>query len=270
MNPTPNCHCDGLEPDIIALAFAVVEATAQLAARVRTFYYEVVLAGHACPQCAGHLHMRREGQCACEACEYTFDPTLAFQECSTCGGQPRVRIRRYECRCCGAEVRSRFLFDGLIFDAEYFRTKMAESRQRQQARREQVQERLAGSRSETLETLPIALDGFPDLIAVLNSLSTGTGPPVRLSPREEFNLRRYETHITACLQTIPITFDEIPPLSENTLYDRVWRFIALLFLAQAGSIQVWQEGPTIFVMSHEADREGQAVPGNVEAADGIA
>ena len=57
MKPTTLPRSDGAEPDIIVLAFAVAEATAQLMARVRTFYYEVVLANHSCPRCTGHLQI---------------------------------------------------------------------------------------------------------------------------------------------------------------------------------------------------------------------
>lgn len=269
MNPTKPPLCDGMEPDIIGMAFALAEAAAQLVAHVRTFYYEVVLAGHACPKCAAGLRMVREGECRCQACGNTFDPTIKFQECTVCGGKPRVRIRRYECRHCGTEVASRFLFDGLIFDAAYFREKMAEHRQRRREQREQIRQTLSASRSEALEPGPANLDGLPDLVAVLNSLSAGTDSPIRLAQREEFSLRRYEAHVQAHLRTIPIPFDEIPPLSENTLYDRVWRLIAILFLAQAGVIRVWQDGSTIMVIPRETDRERQAVPRDLEDTHGV-
>jgi hypothetical protein len=269
MNPTQCCHCDGPELDIVALAFTVAEAAAQLVARVRDFYYEVVLSCHVCPRCAGHLHMRREGQCACETCGHALDPTITFQVCSTCGGAPRLRISRYECRRCGTEITSRFLFDGLVFDAAYFRSKMAESRQRRTARRERIQQMLTESRSDTVEPAPIVLDGLPDLVAVLNQLSASPDTRVSLPPREQSNLQCYEAHVQAHVRAIPITFEQIPPRSDNALYDRVWRFIAILFLAQSGTLRVWQAGPTIWVMKHEADREGQAIPGNLAAADGV-
>ena len=50
-----------------------------------------------------------------------FDPTIAFQRCTACDGRIGLQIRRYRCRKCGSEVVSRFLFDGLVFNAEYFR-----------------------------------------------------------------------------------------------------------------------------------------------------
>jgi hypothetical protein len=270
MKPNPIRVCDDTTPDIIGLAFMVAEAAVQLVARVRSFYYELVLAGHACPKCAGRLEMVREGRCRCQVCRCTFDPTVVFQECGACGGQPRLRIRRYECRRCGTEVTSRFLFDGLVFDAAYFCAKMAEHRQRRRERRQRIQEMLATSRSGALEPGPVSLDELPDLVAVLNRLSGGADPAVRLPPREEFNLQRYEAHVQAHLGPIPISFEDIPPLSRNALYDRVWRFIAILFLAQAGAIRVWQEGATIWVTTREVDRERQAIPGNAAAADGVA
>jgi hypothetical protein len=58
--------------------------------------------------------------------------TPAFQRCDACGGELAVAIRRYRCRQCGADATLRFLFDGLVFDAEYFRQKMYECRSRKQ------------------------------------------------------------------------------------------------------------------------------------------
>jgi hypothetical protein len=269
MIPIEASSFDDAEPDIVGLAFVLAETAVQLVARVRGFYYEVVLSGHDCPKCAGVLVMLQEGRCRCEACRHAFDPTIAFQECAACGGKPRLRIRRYECCRCGVEITSRFLFDGLVFDAAYFREKMAEHRERRREQQERIQHMLSASRSGTLEPGPASLEGLPDLLAVLNSLTAPTELAARLPPREAFSLQRYEAHVQAHLREIPITFDEIPPLSENTPYDRVWRFIAILFLAHAGAIRVWQEGPTILVILREADREGQAVPRDVEDAHGV-
>jgi len=79
-----------------------------------------------------------------------LDPTISFQRCSACGGVPVLRVRRYNCRDCGIVIQSIFLFDGLIFDGEYFRQKMIESRQRRKEQRERVREMLAESRSGDL------------------------------------------------------------------------------------------------------------------------
>lgn len=270
MPPRLPSSCESGDIDIIGLAYTLAGAVERLVGRVRAFYYEVALSGHHCPACDGHLMMVREGQCRCDSCGRAFDPTAAFQACTTCGGQPRLRIRRYECSRCGADVTSRFLFDGLVFDAAYFREKMVEHRERQREHRKERQEQVLVSRSNDLEPGPVNLDDLPDLVSVLDSLSKGVLPPIPISPSSAFTLQRYEAHVTAHLQPIAITFNDIPPLSENTLKDRIWRFIAILFLAQSGAIRLWQENTTIWLMPHETHRERQAVPGDVEAVDGVA
>jgi len=49
----------------------------------------------------------------------------------------------------------------------------------------------------------------------------------------------------------------------------VRRFIAVIFLAHAGVIDIWQEGQEIMVIKHEANREGQDVFGELEESDGV-
>jgi hypothetical protein len=74
---------------------------------------------------------------------------------------------------------SRFLFDGLVFDATYFRKKMAESRKRKQEQRERVRRLLAGTRSGAL-VLP-GMDPSPDLLTALNQLAGGSRSSLRLA-----------------------------------------------------------------------------------------
>lgn len=52
-------------------------------------------------------------------------------------------MRRYECAGCGTEIASRFVFDGLVFDANYFGQRMAEHRRRRREQRERVRQMLA-------------------------------------------------------------------------------------------------------------------------------
>jgi chromatin segregation and condensation protein Rec8/ScpA/Scc1 (kleisin family) len=49
----------------------------------------------------------------------------------------------------------------------------------------------------------------------------------------------------------------------------VWRFIAVIFLAHEGRVEIVQEGEEIMVMQRETDREGCKVPGDLEEADGV-
>jgi hypothetical protein len=186
-----------------------------------------------------------------------------------CGGKAVLRVRRYQCQQCGAEVASRFLFDGLVFDTKYFQQKMAKSRKRRNERRERVREMLSESRSDALQTPAADLDASPGLIEALNGLTLDTNGPLSWKPKAGFDLKRYERHIQAHIRDFPTSLDNLPPLEENTRKDRIWRFIAIIFLAHFGLIDIWQDGQKIMVMKHETNREGQDVSGDTEAADGI-
>ena len=239
--------------NIISMAFRVTEAVTGYTDRVRQFFYEVMLLAHACPNCEGKLAMVAEGRCRCGSCGHVLDPTIAFQRCSDCGGTPKIEIRRYHCSQCGRDVVSRFLFDGLVFDAQYFRQKMAEHRERKSDRRTRLQMRLIEDRSLRLDVGPADLGAVPGLAEALNSLIAGAQPGVLRLGSEGFDLSRYEGHVQAHLEPYPIMFDEIPPLSDDARLDRVWRFIAIIFMAHAGLIEVQQEGLEIMVMHRETD-----------------
>jgi len=74
--------------------------------------------------------------------------------------------------------------------------------------------------------------------------------------RDEFDLKCYETHLKAHIQEFPVNLRDIPPLSENLRKDLIWRFIAVIFLAHTGIVDIWQERQDIMVIKHEANREG--------------
>ena len=254
---------------MIGLAFGVARAVAGWAEHARLFFYDVVLADRTCPDCEGPLGMVAEGRCRCKSCGRVFDPTPAFQTCPGCGGPVELKVSRYRCCECGADVPSRFLFDGLVFDAEYFRQRMDEHRQRKLAQRERVRQMLAGSRSEALLPSSADLDEVPGLAEALNNLVSGI-PMVQLPwSKDDFDLRRYEGHLQAHIGAIPLAFEHIPPLAENRRLDRVRRFIAILYLASAGIIDVWQDGQVVMVMKHETDGERQGLLGDAEDADGV-
>jgi hypothetical protein len=255
--------------NIIEMAFRMSERVQGFRERVRRFFYEVMLSGHSCPKCDGLLEMISDGRSRCAGCGAILDPTIAFQRCSSCGGKPRLQVRRYVCSSCSGVVVSRFLFDGLVFDAEYFRQKVAESRERKRELRERVRQMLAASRSNAIQLEALELQEANGLFQALDSL-TLEGFAAALPPsRSRFDLRRYEAHIQAHLRPIPLSLDQIPPLSEDTRLDRVWRFITLIFLAHAGVIRIWQQGDTIMVIKHEANGEGSSIPGDLEEADGV-
>ena len=254
---------------IIERALGLAQAVAGFVSRARQFFHAVMLYGHRCPSCGGSLQMEQERRCRCRCCGDIFDPTAAFQRCPACGGSARLRIRRYECVTCNTEIVSRFLFDGRVFDAAYFRQKMVEHRQRKRELRSRVRQMLSGTRSNAIAVPPAELAGVPGLLEALNSLTAGAEAALTSGIERRFDLHRYQKHIQAHLRPFPTALDDLPPLSENRRLDRIWRFIAIIFLAHAGLASVWQEGENILVKQREADREGSNVPGDSEQADGV-
>jgi len=239
--------------NIRALAFDMIRTVELFLGKAKAFFYSVMLLGYRCPKCNGSLIMVSEGKCLCASCSKEFDPTVSFQRCSICGGVPLLKVRRYECKNCGSDIQSRFLFDGLAFDFNYFRQKMLESRQRKAERRERVRQMLAESRSADLPLGAVDLAAVPGLLDALNGLTAGLDVAFEKESREEFDLKRYETHIKAYIQDFSTSLSEIPPLSENIRKDLIWRFITVIFLAHAGIIDVQQQGRDIMVIKREID-----------------
>ena len=210
-----------------------------------------MLLGHACPKCNQSLQMIAESKCRCRSCGYEFDPTLVFQQCVHCEGLPTLKIRRYVCRKCGEKIKSKFVFEGLIFDARYFNQKMAESRQRKKEQREKVRLMLAECRSDAVATDPVDLQSMPDLLDALNKLTQGEDIPLKLDLKIPFDLHLYQEHILKHLDSDPINFLNIPPCSQEKRLDVIWRFVALIFLTHAGRIEIKQEGESIWVKQTE-------------------
>jgi len=255
--------------DIIKLAFDMTAAVQRFVEHVRRYYYGIMLFGYRCPQCHGAFVMVAEGRCMCTGCRNELDPTVAFQRCSACGGVPVLRVRRYQCRDCNGDIASKFLFDGTVFDTEYFRRKMSESRQRKEQQAEQVRQMLAESRSDALPLPPADIESIPGLMDALNGLTAGLNTPFATESNNEFDLQRYERHIQAHIQDFPVNLLDIPPLSEHARKDLIWRFIAVIFLAHTGCVDIWQDEQDIMMIKHEADTEGCGVPGEFEDTDRI-
>ncbi len=194
---------------------------------------------------------------------------MSFQRCSACGGAPRLRVRRYQCRHCRGDITSKFLFDGTVFDADYFRQRMSESRRRKKQQTERVRQMLAESRSADLPLPPADLNSAPGLVDALNGLTLGLDTTLPTEPHDQFDLKRYETHIEAYIRHFPVNLLDIPPLGEDARKDLIWRFIAIIFLAHTGIVDIWQDEQDIMVIKHEANTEGQGVPGEFEQADRI-
>jgi hypothetical protein len=107
------------------------------------------------------------------------------------------------------------------------------------------------------------------LVDALNGLTVGQSTDFVTESHDQFDLKRYERHIQGHIQHVPINLLDIPPLSENARKDLIWRFIAVIFLAHAGVVDIWQDGQDIMVIKREADTEGCGVPGGLEDTDRI-
>jgi len=255
--------------DIIKLAFNMTAAVQRYVDKVRRFYYWAMLLSYRCPKCNSSLAMVAEGRCKCTGCQNELDPTVEFQRCPACGGVPVLRVRRYQCRNCGGDIASKFLFDGTVFNADYFRRKMSESRQRKKQQHECVRQMLAESRSAVLPLPPVDLNCVPGLVDALDGLTAGLDTALPAEAHNQFDLKRYETHIKAHIRHFPMSLLEIPLLSEDARKDLIWRFIAVIFLAHGGIVDIWQDEQEIMVIKHEANTEGQGVLGEFEQADRI-
>ena len=254
--------------NIVARAFDMAVAVKEFMARAKRFYYLVMLFGYRCPKCNGSLTMVGDSRCRCDICNRQFDPTVRFQRCSNCGGAPVLRVKRYQCKSCNGQINSVFLFDGVVFDAGYFRKKMAESRQRKKELRQRVQEMLAQCRPKPLPLDAPDLSSVPGLMEALSGLTGGLEVPLPPELKGKFDLDRYQAHITSHLEAGPSTLRNIPALIDDLRLDLIWKFIAVIFLAHTGSVHVRQQGQAIWVIRHD-DREGQDIPGETEGTDGF-
>ena len=235
---------------------SLFDAIAAFKENVRALFYLAVLLDHVCPACGGNVRMTREGRCGCERCRRTLDPTVIFQRCPRCDGTLRLNIRRYECRQCGFDVVSRYLFDGLVFDAEYFRRKMAEHREREARRYDELRELPLMNRSGAIDLGGYDLNEMPGLVDALDALVNAHIDHPSPEMRPHFDLRKYQAHLLSCLDENQTSFDDVPVLTENRRQDRIGLFIAMIFLLQTGRVFAFQEKDNILLTLHDPHRKG--------------
>ena len=148
--------------------------------KVRSFYFDVILSTVKCPQCEGRLKMIGQSQCRCK-CGLVLDPTVEFQHSPCCGAQLVRKTYHYACSACQKIVSSRFLFDEKVFNREYFRQLMRESRERKRQKREEIRKLLAESRSETLSFMEEPdLESIPGLLDDLENFIEAVKPEIYL------------------------------------------------------------------------------------------
>ena len=225
--------------------------------QARQFYFEVILISVKCPVCGGRLQMSGTNECTC-SCGKVLDPTLTFQKSSCCSAKLIRKTFHYVCSCCHKTVSSRFLFDEKIFDKEYFREMMRESRERSKSKKEELKRLLANSRSDVLQLSDNPdLESVPGLVGDLNAFVQAESDKVNQTVFVEkpyFSMNDYRNHIDSILTWDGIQFSEIVPLIDDIRIDRIWRFITLIYMHQDREVNLSQQEQDILVrrVYHEA------------------
>lgn len=223
---------------------------------VRSFYFEVLLSAHPCPDCGARLEMVGVSRARCSGCGATLDPTVAFQRSSCCGAGLVLRRTHYACAKCGAVVPSMFLFDESVFDSEYFKQAMRESRERARERRERVRLMLLGTRSDSLSITELPrLNDVPGLADALAEFIQGTREVslTDFAGTDTFNMAAYRDTILKSLGGCSVFFDAIPTVGQDPRKDRVRRFVTLVFMEQDREVSLIQYGEKIVVERYEAE-----------------
>lgn len=223
---------------------------------VLSFYFEVLLSAHPCPDCTGRLDMVGTSRARCLGCGAELDPTVAFHRSPCCGAALVLRRTHYACAVCGAVVRSMFLFDESVFDSEYFKEAMRESRERARERRERVRLMLLGTRSDSLSIAALpGLEEVPGLLDALAAFVRGAPPtgPVDCEERDVFDMAEYRRAILASLCGCSVLFDAIPRVGQDPRKDRVRRFVTLMFMEQDCEVRLTQCGEIIVVERYGAE-----------------
>jgi DNA-directed RNA polymerase subunit RPC12/RpoP len=230
---------------------------ADFKAKAKEFYFQVLLSAYSCPRCGRDLHMTGTGDCSCPH-GHRLDPTLTFQKSPCCQAKLQKQILHYRCSKCGAVTLSKFVFDERVFDAEYFRERMQEYRERARRQKDKRKNLLAESRSNrlTLEE-PVLLDRLPGLIDDLDNFiaSRQVTLPEFSGNQYSYDMGAYKTHIQANIPGYQILFSQIPSRIANRRLDTVWRFMTLLFMDQAREIDLSQYDQDIMIrrISNELD-----------------
>ena len=204
--------------------------------QARQFYYAVMLSGHACPECGGSLEMIGEGRCRCRRCG---------EQLRSDAGLPAVPALRRQAATAGAAVRVPGSADRCAIPVPVRRPGLrCRVLPAEDGGIPGAQDGTAGTGPADAGREPVA--GSPRCRrSIWTTMSGAAGSterpgsrmqtPVFLSnPPAAFDLSRYQAHVQAHIRPIPVSLEQIPPLSENRRLDRIWRFIAIIFLAHAG------------------------------------
>lgn len=149
-------------------------------------------------------------------------------------------------------MRSLFCFGERLFNNEYFREMMRESRQRKEEEAEKLRHLLLEARS---------LPYWPQAVPVLDNpaqfdedleefISPLPASQTKKTPvRPFFDLHAYRRHLLDRVQGCVVQFDGVSALVQDARLDRVYRFITAVFLDHEGLLDIEQhhDGTIILV-----------------------
>lgn len=216
----------------------------QFRERARVLFYAVMLFQKECIACRSTtLQMEEDGHCRCRECGHAFDPTVAFQTCPDCDEAPALMVHHYWCGRCRRTVRSVFCFDERIFNNDYFREMMQASRQRKREAIDKLRQQLADSRSPPFwpDTAPLLADAtdFEAVLAPFVAALPAMPAPIG-GVRPIFDLDAYRRHLLKVVPGCLVDFEGVSTLIPDSKLDRVYRFIAAIFLEQEGMLTLDQ------------------------------
>ena len=229
----------------------VLERVTLFRTHAKTFYYEVLLSVHTCPHCGGQLTTSGISQAACLRCGAHTDPTVAFQRSACCNASLVKKRTHYVCAECSETVPSRFLFDEVLHDGEYFADKMRESRERKRRSREERRLLLAQSRSDELSLTEVPdIELIPGLVEALADFleHTAVCSNEHTAIRSDFRMEAYRQIILGSVGNAAAYFDAIPAIDEDSRLDRARRFITLIFMEHGHEVRLEQMDTGILVI----------------------
>lgn len=228
----------------------VLDRIALYRSEARTFYHEVVLGQFACPDCDGSLVVTAPSRVDCVQCGRVLDPTLVFQRSQCCGVPLRWARQHYVCSSCRTVVPSRFLFDERVFDATYFRERMAESRERRRKEHEELSRLMAREQSGILQMMDLPADEV--MAELFTELDSFVGMPEAsfdvFREVNDFSFDTYRDALRHALAGCMRRFDALPALDTNLRTDRARRFVTLVYMEHDREVVLHQRAKDILVI----------------------
>jgi len=233
--------------------FEVIQsAISKFKDEVKKYYFAVLLNRYRCHKCNNKLKLVDSSLAKCD-CGLYFDPTIEFQRCPNCKDELVRKTFHYACGKCNNIVPSKFLFDEKVFNNEYFQEKMRISRDRKKREKTELQRFLKDSRSGILILNDYInfdnISGFEDDLNGFIGISHSVDECQ--FDQQDFVFCDYRSHLLRLINE-EILFNSIPSLDSVERKDKIFRFIALIFMEQDREVWLSQQGEDILVKKYEA------------------